>query len=117
PYQHAMLVNAAIVLERALVDGQPYQGRGTAVVGDQGQHDGGLVVGIEVGPVQSHHDGVTRADDVGHPTGEDVIDVDLGVGEQAVHLLGRMLGVQAAGGGESLADGADRKGGAAQDAE
>src|ERR1019366_4853702 len=43
-------------------------------------------------------------------------DLDLWVGEQAVHLLGRMLGVQAAGGGESLADGADRKGGAAQHA-
>ena len=52
PHQHAMLVEAAVVLERALVDRQPHQRGGTAVIGDQRQHDGGLVVGIEVGPVQ-----------------------------------------------------------------
>src|SRR5271167_3464518 len=70
-----------------------------------------------VGPVQGHHDGGSCADDVGHPAGEDVIDVDLRVGEQAIHLLGGMLGVQAAGSGQPLADGADRKGGAAQHTE
>ena len=106
-----------MVLERALVDRQPHQGRGAPMVGDQRQHDGGLVVGIEVGPVQGHQNGGSCADDVGHPAGEDGIDVDLGVGKQAVDLLGGMLGVQAAGGGEAPADRADRKGTAAQHAE
>jgi len=117
PHQHTMLVEAAVVLERALVDGQPHQGRGAAVIGDQRQHDGGLLVGVEVGPVQCHHDGGSCANDVGHPTGEDVIDVDLGIGEQAIDLLGGMLGVQAANGGKAPADGADRERGAAQHAE
>ena len=36
------------------------------------------------------------------------------VGEQAIDLFGRVLGVQTAGGGESPADGADRERGAAQ---
>ncbi len=48
---------------------------------DQRQHDAGLLVGIEVGAVQGHHDGGSRADDVGHPAGEDVVDVDLRVPE------------------------------------
>ena len=37
-----------MVLECVLVDGQPYQRGGTAVIGDQRQHDCGLLVGIEV---------------------------------------------------------------------
>jgi hypothetical protein len=79
------------------------------MIGDQGQHDGGLLVGVEVGPIQCHHDGVACADDVGHPAGKDAIDVDVRVGEQSVDLLGRVLGVQTSGGRESLADGADRE--------
>ena len=111
-----MLVEATVVLERALIDRQPHQGCGTPMIGDQRQHDGRLVIGIEVGPVQRHHDGASRADDIGHPAGEDIVDVDLRVGEQTIHLLGRMLGVQGAGGSEPLANGADREGGAAQHA-
>ena len=112
-----MLVEAAVVLERVLVDREPYQWGCPAVIGDQRQHDGGLPVSIEVGPVQSRHDGGPPADDVRHPAGEDFINVDLAVGEQAVDLLGRVLRVQATGGGEALADSADRKGRAAQHAE
>jgi hypothetical protein len=48
--------------------------------------------------------------------GEDVVDLDLWVGEQAVDLFGRMLWVQTAGGGEPLTNGADGKRGAAQHA-
>ena len=95
---------------------QPYQGRGAAVVGDQRQHDGSLLVRLEVGPVQHHHDGGSGANDEGNPAGEDIVDVDLRVGEQTVHLFGRMLGVQAAGGSEALTNGADRERGAAQHA-
>jgi hypothetical protein len=86
------------------------------VIGDQRQHDGGLLVGIEVGPVQCHHDGAACADDVGHPAGEDVVDPDVRIGEQAVDLFGGMLGVQASGGGKAPADGADRERGATQHA-
>jgi hypothetical protein len=86
------------------------------MVGDQGQHDGRLLVRLEVGPVQCHNDGASRADDVGHPAGDDVVDVDLRVGEQTIDLLGRMFGVQAAGGSEALTNSADREGGAAQHA-
>ena len=60
---------------------------------------------------------VACADDVGHPASEDVVDVDLRVGEQAVDLFGGMLGVQATGGGEALTDRADRERAAAQHAE
>ena len=87
------------------------------MVGDQGHHDGGLLVGIEIGPVQCHHDGVACADDVGHPANQDIVDVDHRVGEQAIDLFRGMLGVQATCGGEALTDHADRKRRAAQHAE
>ena len=98
-------------------DGQSHRGYGMAVAGDQRQYDGGLLVCLEIGPVQCHHNGVAWADDVRHPAGKDIVDLDLWVGEQAIDLVGRMFGVQAAGGGEALADGADREAGAAQHAE
>src|SRR4029077_6301240 len=69
---------------------------------------------IKVGPVQCHHDGVACADDVGHPTNKNVVDVDHRVGEQAIHLFGGMFGVQTTCGGEALTDHADRKRRAAQ---
>jgi hypothetical protein len=72
-----------------------HTGGGTAVIRDQRQHDGGLLVGVKVGPVQCHHDGVACADDVGHPANQDIVDVDHRVGEQAIHLFGGMLEVQA----------------------
>ena len=90
-----MLVEAAVVLERALVDRQPHQGGGTTMVSDQRHHDGRLFVGVEVGPVQCHYDGFACADDVGHPANEYIVDVDHRVGEQAIHLFRSMLGVQA----------------------
>jgi hypothetical protein len=57
-HQHQMLIECAVVLERLLVDDQPNQRCRATVIGDQCQHDGGLSVGIEVGPVHGHHDGV-----------------------------------------------------------
>jgi hypothetical protein len=49
--QHAAFVEAAPVLELGLVYRQPDQRCGAAVLGDQGKHDGGLVISVEVGPV------------------------------------------------------------------
>src|SRR4249920_3083823 len=61
PHQHAMLIECAVVLERLLVDGQPNQRCRATVIGDQCQHDGGLSVSIEVGPVHRHHNAVPCA--------------------------------------------------------
>ena len=83
PDQHAMLVEAAALLERALVDGQPYQGCRATVVADQGQHDGGLVVGVEVGPIHGHHDGAACADDEGHPAHQNIVDADGSIGRSS----------------------------------
>jgi hypothetical protein len=64
-----------------------------------------------------HGCGAAEADDVGHPANKDIVDVDHWVGEQAIHLFGGMLEVQATCGGEALTDHADRKRSAAQHAE
>jgi len=42
-----------------------------------------------------------------HPQGQDVIDLDAGVGRQPVDLFDRMLGCQAAGGSQAMPDGGD----------
>src|SRR5208282_5879488 len=127
PDQQAMLVEAAVVLERALVDprvkpgDQPYQGCGTtprvkpggrlrSVISDSmmvaclSASPGSSPWAGSVGPIQRYHDGSSCADDVGHPAGEDIVDLDVRVGEQAIDLFGGMLGVQATGGGQALAD-------------
>ena len=87
------------------------------MIGDQRQHDGRLVVSIEIGPVHRHDDGGARADDVGHPQGQDLIDFDAVVGQQAVHLLDRVLGRPAARRGEAMSDSRNRERGAVQDAD
>ena len=58
-----------------------------------------------------------RAPTTKEPADEDIVDLDLRVGEQAVHLFGGMPRVQAACGGEALTNGADRERGATQHAE
>src|SRR6202162_5414439 len=116
PHQHAMLIECAVVLERLLVDGQPNQRGRATVIGDQCQHDGGLFVGIEVGPVHGHHDAVPRANDERHPAHQNIVDVDRRIGQQPVDLLDRMLGFQTTGGGEALANRTDRQRAAVQHA-
>src|SRR5271157_5061121 len=76
------------------------------MIGDQRQHNRGLVVSIEVSPIHGHDDGGSCTDDVGHPTNQNLIDVDGWIGEQPVHLFDRMLELQTPGGGEALANGA-----------
>ncbi len=70
-----------------------------------------------VGPIHRHDDGGAGADDVGHPQGQDVIDLDAIVGQQPVNLFGRVLGCQAARRGQSMADGGDCERGAVQNAD
>ena len=79
------------------------------MVADQRQHDGGLVVGIEVGPIHGHHNGVACANDEWHPAHQNIVHVDGGVGEQPVDLLDCMLGLQTARCGQALANGADQR--------
>jgi len=117
PHQHTVLIKVTPILQGLLVDGQPHQRGGTAVIGDQRQHDGGLVIGIEVGPIHCHDDGRAGADDVRHPQGQDVIDIDAIVGQQPVYLFDRMLGRQAARRGQSVPDGGDHERGAVQHAD
>ena len=87
------------------------------MIGDQRQHDGRLVVCIEIGPIHRHHDGGAGADDVGHPQGQDFIDLDAVVGQQPVNLFGRVLGRQAARRREAMSDRGDGERCTVQDTE
>jgi len=80
PHQQAVLIEIALILQGFLVHRQPDEWRGATVFGDQRQHDGGLVVGVEVGSVHGDRDGGAGTDDIGHPQGQDVINLDAGVG-------------------------------------
>jgi hypothetical protein len=116
PYQHAMLIEAAAILERALIDGQPHQRDCTTVIAQQGQHDGGLLVGIEICPVHGDHDGAAFANDERHLTEQNVIDINGCIGKQTVDLLDGMLWLQTTGSREALANGTDRQRAAMQHA-
>ena len=72
--------------------------------GDQAQHQRRLVVLVEIGPIHRHQDVPALADLMRHPTGETVPNVDAAVAEQPVDLLDRVLGHQAAGLRQRLAD-------------
>jgi len=72
--------------------------------GDQAQDQARLLVMRELGPIHRHKDVPALADLVRHPAGKAVPHVDACVAEQTVHLLDRVLGHQAAGLGQSMAD-------------
>jgi hypothetical protein len=67
--------------------------------------------------VQGDRDGGAGADDIGHPQGQDVVDVDARVRQQPVDLLDGMLGQGAMGGGQAVTDGGNRERAAVQHAE
>jgi hypothetical protein len=92
-FEEHVLVLVPPALQLGLHDGLPEQGRGPAVLGDEVEGDGGLVVRVELGPVERHHDLGPRPDDERNPGGEEVADIDPSVGEEPVDLLDRMLGV------------------------
>jgi len=66
------------------------------MIGHQIEREGGLVVAVEIGPVHGNDDFFARADQMRHPAGEAVPDVDAFVAEQPVDLLDRVLGHEAA---------------------
>ena len=65
--QAEVFVVVALILQFALEDGQPQQRRRPAVVGDEVQRQGRLIVGVEVGPVHGDDDRAALADHLAHP--------------------------------------------------
>ncbi len=68
--EHLVLVVVALVLQRALVHGEPHQRRRTPMARQQRQHDRRLPVAVKLRPVHRHHDALACADDVGDPVRE-----------------------------------------------
>src|SRR5690606_30362852 len=65
--QKLALILVALASQFGLLDGLPAKGRGAAVAGNEVESQGGMVVLLEVGPVQGDHDLFTRAQDKGDP--------------------------------------------------
>jgi Transposase IS116/IS110/IS902 family len=82
----------ALILQLALEDRQPQQRRRPAVVGDEVQRQGRLVVRLEVGPIHGDDDRAALADHLGHPGAEHVPYDDTMIAEQSVDLLNGALG-------------------------
>jgi hypothetical protein len=86
------------------VNAEPDQRRRPAVAGHQLERQGGLPVGVVVGPVQRHDDVGARPDHLRDPGGEDVPGLDPGIAQQPVDLLDGVLGQKAARLGQGLTD-------------
>ena len=65
--QAQVLEIVALVFQFVLVDGEPEERRGSSVAGDEMQREGGLIVGVEVGPVHRHNDLVPRSHGFANP--------------------------------------------------
>jgi hypothetical protein len=87
------------------------------VPGQQREHDGGLAVGVEIGPIHGHIDAGAGSHHVGNPVAQRGVDIDPLVGQQPVNLLDRVLGHQTPRQGKALADRIDRQGRGLDDAE
>ena len=77
--------------------------------GHEREHDRGLLIRIEVGPVHRNLYVAARPHHVTDPVEQDGVDVDPIVGQQPVHLLDRVFGDQAARQCEPLTDRIDRQ--------
>ena len=104
PAHGGILVGVARVGQLVLVNAQPDQRRRPAVAGHQLERQGGLPVGIEVGPVHRHDDVLARSDHFRDPAGKDIPGLDPGIAQQPVDLLDGMLGQKAARLSQRLAD-------------
>jgi hypothetical protein len=74
------------------------------VPGHQLERQGGLPVGIKVGPVHRHDEVGARPDQFRNPGGEDVPGLELAIAQQPVDLLDGVLGQKATRLGQGLAD-------------
>lgn len=109
PHQARILESIALRGQFLLPDGQPQQGRCPPVPSDQAEHQRGLPIPVELGPVHRNQHFPTRTDLMGNPMGEAVPHVDALVAYQPIYLLDRVLGHQAPRLGERLADHRDRQ--------
>ena len=74
------------------------------MAGHQRERQGGLSIGVKVGPIHRHHDILAGTDHFRNPAGKDVPRLDPGIAQQSVNLLDGMLGQKAAGLSQRLAD-------------
>lgn len=77
------------------------------MVGLQTDNQSTVVISIELGPVHGDHDLGAFSHHIRDPIIEEIPDVELGIGEQAVHLFHGIFAFEAAGQGEAIADGMD----------
>jgi hypothetical protein len=115
--KHLIFKFIAVVLEGGFIHREPHQRGSPAVSGQQREHDRGLAVGVELGPIQGHVDIGARSHDVANPVAQRGVDIDPMIGQQPIHLLDRMLGHKAARQSQALSDRIDRQGGGLDDAE
>ena len=81
----------ARVLEFVLADRQPQERRRASMAGDEMQGQCGLVVGIEVGPIHRHNDGLALADGVANPGREQIPNAHALLLKEAIDLLDGVL--------------------------
>ena len=94
--QTGILDVVTLILQLVFPHRQPQQRHRPAMLGHQIERERCLVVAVEVGPVHGDDDVVARSYQMWHPAGEALPDVDAAVAEQAIDLLDRVLGHQAA---------------------
>jgi hypothetical protein len=104
PPQASVLIVVAGILQLVLQHAEPDQRRRPAVPGHQLERQGGLPVGVEVGPVHRHDEVGARPDQFRNPGGEDVPRLKLAIAQQPVDLLDGVLGQKAARLGQRFAD-------------
>jgi hypothetical protein len=112
--EQPILVLIPPALQLGLHHGLPEERRGPTMARDHRQHDGGLVVLVEIGPVERSRDLEPVADDERDPAREQVPGGNAVVAEQPVDLLHRVLGPETLRHRERLADGVDPEGGTLQ---
>ena len=75
------------------------------MIGNQIEGEGGVSIGIEVGPIESEDGLGAVGQEVGNPRVCEGIEVELGVGQEAIDLLCGVLGHQSANASQAGPDG------------
>jgi hypothetical protein len=117
PLEEHVLMLIPPPLQLGLHHRLPEQRRGPTMARDHRKDDGGLVIVIEVGPVERRYDLRPVAEDVRDPTREKGPHWDALVAQQPVHLLHGVLRLQPLSHRERVPDGVDAQGGALQDSD
>jgi hypothetical protein len=94
-FHHFVFVAGAFPLERRFRHRIPCQQRGSAMERHHLGAEGGVVVFLEVGPIERDDDLGSRTEHEAHPRIEQVRRPDGTVCEQTVRLFGAMLGLAA----------------------